>query len=67
MRTYKKFFSQFKGVLINSKDALGFRTELIFICNDGHGGFCQAAQYPADPSSSFSNRSLGVQSSSCLF
>lgn len=67
MRTYKKFFSQFKGVLINSKDALGFRTDLIFICNDGHGGFCQAAQYPADPSSSFSNRSLGVQSSSCLF
>ena len=67
MRTYKKFFSQLKRVLINSKDALGFHTDLTFICTDRHSGFCLTAQYPADSSYSFSNRSLGVQSSSVCF
>ncbi|KAF6364676.1 hypothetical protein mRhiFer1_009809 [Rhinolophus ferrumequinum] len=58
------FASPHQGVL--SKITI-FLSDRNSICTDGYGGFCQTVQFPAGSSSSFSNRSLGIQPSSVCF
>lgn len=50
---FLKLFSQFKGDLIIFKDAFGFYSDQIFLCTDGHSGFCQTGKFPAGSSYSW--------------
>lgn len=50
MRTYKKFFSQLKGVLTNSKGALGFHPSFVLMGTVGFARQLSILLTPPTPS-----------------